>query len=179
MLYVNPHPLHYHFKVRNERSHFFLKNQFTDFFFSPTKKGVYLNDFTIIDEVPSKLQNGMINFDKMRTISNMFQQIQKFQQAPFVFRRVSCIEEFWARTLILDEKELYSAAEKVKNQVGLNPSEFLSFHRSHTAPKVRTRRQRRNESPLRERGVRTLRQSLFSRKDSDFSKSEEDKKKTV
>lgn len=103
-------------------------------------QGTYLNDFTIIDEVPSKLSNGMINFDKMRTLSNMFQQIQKFQSNSFCFIRIPYIEEFFKRSVVLDEKELYTAAEKVKNQIGVNPSEFLSFHRPHTAPKVKNRK---------------------------------------
>ena len=76
-------------------------------------QGVYLADLTFIDEVPSKLENGDINFSKMNLISSIFQEIQRFQKETYHIIEVPYIVQFFQRAVVRSEKELYDAAKQV------------------------------------------------------------------
>ena len=77
-------------------------------------QGVYLADLTFIDEVPSKLDNGMINFSKMNLVSGIFTEIMKFQAGVYNIIELPYIVDYWKRTVVMSEKELYDIAKKMK-----------------------------------------------------------------
>jgi son of sevenless-like protein len=76
-------------------------------------QGVFLTDFTFVDEIPDRLENGMVNFEKMHIIANIFNQLVRFQKHPYNFEEVPYFTEFWKRTVVLSEAELYNAAKKM------------------------------------------------------------------
>eukprot|EP01156_Anaeramoeba_ignava_P010875 Anaeramoba_ignava/a481106_7.p1 GENE.a481106_7~~a481106_7.p1 ORF type:complete len:381 (+),score=121.82 a481106_7:40-1143(+) len=47
--------------------------------------GVYLSDFTLLDEISPRLKNNLINFVKQRRFYTCYLQIRKFQKTPFNF----------------------------------------------------------------------------------------------
>jgi hypothetical protein len=90
-------------------------------FLTLSLSGLYLRDLTFIEDGnPDELEGGeeggkMINFEKMRMISKVFAEIQKYQMGKrFVFKRLSRVQDWLDNTFVMQEKELYDIS--IKNE---------------------------------------------------------------
>ena len=74
---------------------------------------VYLADLTFIEEIPSFMENGLVNFEKMRLLGKVISEIERYQKCPYSFFLVPPIEDFFKNSLTcLSEKELYDLAKQ-------------------------------------------------------------------
>ncbi|GAM21916.1 hypothetical protein SAMD00019534_050910 [Acytostelium subglobosum LB1] len=72
---------------------------------------VYLRDLTFIEDGNSDyLENGFINFTKMKMISKVLKEIYRYQLAPYHFLKVDSIQAMLTSGLVLDDKQLYKAS---------------------------------------------------------------------
>lgn len=56
--------------------------------------GVFLADLTFIEEVPSHLKTGQVNFEKMHLVSKVISEVERYQKTPYKFYPVVPIEEY-------------------------------------------------------------------------------------
>ncbi|ELR25666.1 RasGEF domain containing protein [Acanthamoeba castellanii str. Neff] len=75
-------------------------------------QGVFLADLTFIEEVPSHLKTGQVNFEKMHLVSKVISEVERYQKTPYKFYPVVPIEEYLENVTTLPEKELYDVAKK-------------------------------------------------------------------
>mmetsp|Transcript_19709 Transcript_19709/g.50031 ORF Transcript_19709/g.50031 Transcript_19709/m.50031 type:complete len:633 (-) Transcript_19709:72-1970(-) len=76
---------------------------------------IFLKDLTFIEDGnPDYLAQNLINFEKMRMISKVFQDIQRFQEVQYCLKEVPVIQKWLDLKLTntLDEKELYNISVK-------------------------------------------------------------------
>eukprot|EP01132_Coremiostelium_polycephalum_P004650 gene4650-5809_t len=71
---------------------------------------VYLKDLTFTEENPDFLENGFINFDKMKMIAKVLIEIHRFQSVPYHLKRVEPVEHLLKTSLVLTDKDLYKAS---------------------------------------------------------------------
>jgi len=72
--------------------------------------GVILQDLLMIEELPTTIQNGMINFRKMRRFATLLRDeiLERQQTLPrFNFEGLPAIQEYLARRTPLSEQDLY------------------------------------------------------------------------
>jgi son of sevenless-like protein len=75
--------------------------------------GLYTKFLFAIEETnPSKLQNGLINFEKLRMIYNVMKELQKFQGKPYDFNIDSDVLWQFIDIKPLTESELYQLSTK-------------------------------------------------------------------
>jgi hypothetical protein len=53
-----------------------------------------LADLTFIEEVPSHLKTGQVNFEKMHLVSKVISEVERYQKTPYKFYPVVPIEEY-------------------------------------------------------------------------------------
>lgn len=51
-------------------------------------------DLTFIEEVPSHLKTGQVNFEKMHLVSKVISEVERYQKTPYKFYPVVPIEEY-------------------------------------------------------------------------------------
>jgi len=75
--------------------------------------GVYLKDLTFIDENPSYLGVGLINFEKVELLGELMMEIEYFQQQTFSLANVeSPIVNYLNCLQVLNEEELWEMSKK-------------------------------------------------------------------
>jgi len=74
-------------------------------------QGVYLTDLTFIDELPTKLENGLINFEKMMMLGQQLLAIRNYQEHPFYFEPVPVIQEWLHARKPMSEEDLIKASK--------------------------------------------------------------------
>ncbi len=77
---------------------------------------MYLADLTFIEEIPSHLKNGMINFEKMMLVGKVIADVERFQRSPYSFYSVPPIEEYLNNLSTYTEKELYDTAKAMEQR---------------------------------------------------------------
>ncbi|KAF2075923.1 hypothetical protein CYY_002771 [Polysphondylium violaceum] len=71
---------------------------------------VYLRDLTFIEENQTILDNGFVNFDKMKMIAKILIEIQRYQSVPYHLKKVTFIEDLIKSSVVLNDKDLYKAS---------------------------------------------------------------------
>eukprot|EP01113_Clastostelium_recurvatum_P012900 TRINITY_DN1672_c1_g2_i1.p1 TRINITY_DN1672_c1_g2~~TRINITY_DN1672_c1_g2_i1.p1 ORF type:complete len:1036 (-),score=245.76 TRINITY_DN1672_c1_g2_i1:64-3171(-) len=71
--------------------------------------GVFLQDLTSLEETPTNTADGLVNFNKMRLLANVFRGVVKYQAQKFQFQLVPSIQSQLVRDVVgeTDEKRLY------------------------------------------------------------------------
>jgi len=75
-------------------------------------QGVFLSDFTFIDELPDTLSNGLINFEKMSFLGKALVDIHTSQSVPYNFQESKELIAWQANQKVLSEDELWEASRK-------------------------------------------------------------------
>ncbi len=73
--------------------------------------GVYLTDLTFLDELPTKLDNGLINFDKMSRVGNVLVTIRNWQQSSYQLERVALIQDWILARQVMSEDDMIVASK--------------------------------------------------------------------
>jgi len=81
-------------------------------------QAVYMTQLTFVDEIPTNLANGMINFEKMNILSKILGEIQQFQKIPYKLIPVPYIHSYWDNVIVLDDDELYNMAKEFRVRKG-------------------------------------------------------------
>jgi hypothetical protein len=77
--------------------------------------GVYLTDLTFIEDGNKDyLDNGLINFDKRRKISQVIREIQQYQQTPYCLEAVPAIQKYLTSVTYLEENETYTLSLQIE-----------------------------------------------------------------
>lgn len=77
-----------------------------------TKTGIYLTDFVFIEDgIPNHTPNGMINFSKRSKIADVLQDIQQFQNTPYLLQPVPELQDYIVKGL-QSAKELNDMYER-------------------------------------------------------------------
>lgn len=62
--------------------------------------GIYLTDFVFIEDgIPNQTPNGMINFSKRSKIAGILQDIQQFQNTPYLLQPVPELQDYLGKGL--------------------------------------------------------------------------------
>jgi len=78
-------------------------------------QAVILGDLTFIEEVPSFLENGLINFDKMILLGKVLTTVIQYQKYNYKFYDVPPIREYLSNGInLLSENELYDIAKQIQ-----------------------------------------------------------------
>jgi len=82
---------------------------------------MYLKDLTFIEDGnPNYLTNvegnpeNIINFEKMRKLASVIQDIFLYQQKPYNFQNVDLIHQFFTKMTIVSEEENFEKARQVE-----------------------------------------------------------------
>lgn len=71
-------------------------------------KGLFLTDLTFVHEGnPNFLENGHVNYNKCRLVSQVILQVQKYQKKPYNFKSISQIHDYLMSYVPCTEKENY------------------------------------------------------------------------
>lgn len=72
-----------------------------------------MTQFALVDEIPSTLENGMINFEKMLIADKIVSELQKFQRTPYKLIPVPYFPSFWDNAVVMDEDELWRVSREI------------------------------------------------------------------
>ncbi|KYQ91711.1 Ras guanine nucleotide exchange factor Q [Tieghemostelium lacteum] len=91
---------------------------------------IYLKDLTFNEENPDFLENGHINFEKMRMIAKVLMEIDRYQSVPYHLKKIDSIEKLLTPKSVLTDKDLYKASSQCEpTQRGLTESQGLKLER--------------------------------------------------
>jgi len=78
-------------------------------------QSLVLNDLTLVDENPTFLENGWINFEKMLIIGKVYAVLKKFQSKPFEFRENPIVQHYLNNAIITyNDDQLSLGAKKAE-----------------------------------------------------------------
>lgn len=89
-------------------------------------QGVFLGDLTTFEEIPDKLENGRINFEKMRLLAKVFSQITITQVMPYTFPPDAKMQRFLANLNCMSEADLYKRSKELESPSASNSSRTRS-----------------------------------------------------
>lgn len=104
--------------------------------------GMYLSDLTFIEENPTILSNGLINFDKCRQIARALQEISQFQDSEYYLTLVETISQFITKSSSVvkyNDKEAYDRSLQIEPRESTLKAE-LSSPSLPATPETRGRR---------------------------------------
>ncbi len=74
-------------------------------------QGLHLTDLTFIEEMPDRMPNGVINFEKMSQLGKVFQEIKRCQSVLYNLERVPVISECIKRLKPMSEDQLWMSSK--------------------------------------------------------------------
>ena len=94
--------------------------------------GMYLTDLTFIEDGNPDKIGDLHNFSKRIFVSNVIQEIQQYQQAPYILTPVSSIQDFLLQIHenLIDKEECYQISLQILPRGGAVPSSSSSSNQS-------------------------------------------------